>query len=141
MCRVGTRPLSVLRLPFFCRCGRISAGSQRAFGMLLILLFASTALQVWAWRRLRNRVMSGTMTKLGALFQYGAWALTPFLVFIGVLLGAVGAEELTGTAIVPEPFARAVLLMATLLLGIAILGWVGFVILCGLVWRAPGAKA
>ena len=109
--------------------------------MLLILLVASVALQIWAWRRLQKRVVSGAVTKLVALLQYAAWALTPLLLFIGLFLGAVGAEELTGAAIIPEPLARATLLIAAGLLGFAALGWVSFLVLCGLVWRVPGAKA
>ena len=109
--------------------------------MLLIPLVASVALQVWAWRRLQKRVMSGAITKLAALLQYGAWALTPLIVFTGLFFAAVGAEELTSAAIIPELLGRAVLPLAAFLLGIAALGWVGFLILCGVVWRVPSAKA
>jgi hypothetical protein len=61
--------------------------------------------------------MSGAITKLAALLQYGAWALTPLIVFTGLFLGAVAAEELTGAAIIPELLGRAVLPVAALLLG------------------------
>ena len=109
--------------------------------MLLIPLVASVAIQVWAWRRLQERVMSGAITKLAALLQYGAWAATPLIVFTGLFFAAVGAEELTSAAIIPELLGRAVLPLAAFLLGIAALGWVGFLILCGVVWRVPSAKA
>jgi hypothetical protein len=90
--------------------------------MLLILLLASVGLQVWAWRSLQKRVVSGAITKLGALLRYGAWALTSLLSFAGLFLAAVAAEELTGAAIIPEPLGRAVLPMAAVLLGVAGLG-------------------
>jgi hypothetical protein len=109
--------------------------------MILVLLSAAVALQAWAWRRLRQRVTSGAMTKLAALLQYGAWALTPLVFFIGLFLAAVGAEELTGAAIIAEPLGRAVLLVTAVLLGVAAIGWVSFLVLCGLVWRVPGASS
>jgi hypothetical protein len=109
--------------------------------MLLGLLLGSIALQVWAWRSLQRRVMSGTVTKPTALLRYGGWALLPLLLFAGLFLGAIGAEELSGVAIIPEPLARIALPVAALLLGIAGLGWLTFSILCALVWRVAGAKA
>jgi hypothetical protein len=109
--------------------------------MLLGLLLGSIALQVWAWRSLQRRVMSGAVTRPAALLRYGGWALLPLLLFVGLFLSAIGAEELTGTATIPEPLARIALLIAALLLGLAGLGWLSFSILCALVWRVPGAKA
>jgi hypothetical protein len=96
---------------------------------------------VWAWRSLQRRVISGAVAKPAALLRYAGWALLPLLVFVGLFLSAIGAEELSGAAIIPEPLARVALLVAALLLGIAGLGWLTFSILCALVWRVPGAKA
>ena len=109
--------------------------------MLLVLLLGSIGLQAWAWRSLQRRVTSGTVSKPAALLRYGGWALVPLLLFTGLFLGAIGAEELSGAAIIPELLGRAALPVAALLLGIAGLGWLSFLILCALVWRAPGAKA
>ena len=109
--------------------------------MLLVLLLGSIGLQAWAWRSLQRRVISGTVSKSGALLRYGGWALVPLVLFMGLFLGAIGAEELSGAAIIPEPLGRAALPVAALLLGVAGLGWLSFLILCALVWRAPRAKA
>ena len=67
--------------------------------------------------------MAGAVTKPAALLRYGAWALVPLLLFTGLFLGAIGAEELSGAAIIPELLGRAALPFAALLLGVAGLGW------------------
>lgn len=85
--------------------------------------------------------MAGAITRPGALLRYGGWALVPLSLFMGLCLGAVGAEELTGAAIIPESLGRAALPAAALLLGVAALGWLSFLISCALVWRVPRAKA
>lgn len=109
--------------------------------MILILLVGTITLHLWAWRRLQSRIKSGAMSKVAALLQYGAWALAPPILFVALSLSAVGVEELTGAAIISEPLGRAALLISAVLLGIAGVGWVSFAIVCGVVWRPPGAKA
>lgn len=96
--------------------------------MLLPVLIAAVALQVWAWQRLDQRLTSGAISKAGAVLRYGGWALAPLLLFIGLLAGASGTEELTGAAIIPELVARSALPAAALLLGMALLGWVCYLI-------------
>lgn len=108
--------------------------------MLLVLLVGSVALQAWAWPRLQRRVVAGEVTRLGGSVRYGGWAVAPVLLFVGLFFGSVGLEELSGAAIISEPMARATLPIATLLLGIAGLGWVSFSIVCALVGGAAGAK-
>lgn len=112
-----------------------SAGGRpsRLGPVLLILVLAAVGLQAWAWRRLLQRVASGTMRKPRALLLYGVWALAPLVLFIGLFMGAVGIEELTKAAVIPEPLARAALPTAAMLLGIAMLGWGSFLVWCGLV--------
>jgi hypothetical protein len=103
--------------------------------MLLPLLpLAAIVVQAWAWRRLRRRVASGATTNVAAVFRYAGWAVTPLLLFAGLFFGAVGVEELTGAAVVSEPFGRVVLPVAVLLLAFAVLGWVAFLIRC-VAWR------
>ena len=109
--------------------------------MLLVLLLGSVGLQAWAWRSLQRRIIAGAGSKPAALLRYGGWALVPFLLFTGLFLGAIGAEELSGAAVIPEPLGRAALPVAALLLGIAGLGRLIFLILCALIWQAPGAGA
>lgn len=96
--------------------------------MLLPVLVAAVAIQVWAWQTLDQRVTSGTISKGAAVLRYGGWALTPLIVCIGLFAGAVGAEELTGAAIIPELVGRSALPVAALLLVAAVLGWAGFLI-------------
>ena len=88
--------------------------------MLFVLLPGSVALQVWAWRSLRKRVMAGANTKTGAVLRYGGWALVPLALFLGIYLGAVGFEELSGAAIIPESLGRTALPVAALLLGVRV---------------------
>lgn len=109
--------------------------------MLFLVLLASMALPVWAWRRLHKQLVSGTITKLAAVLEYAAWALTPLLLLIGLFLGAMGTEELTGQAIIPELAARAALPVAAMLLGFAVVGWVAFLFMGGALRRVPGPKA
>ena len=108
--------------------------------MLLVLLVGSVALQAWAWQSLRRRVIGREMTRLGASVRYGGWAIAPLLLFIGSFLGFVGVEELSGSAIIPEPMGRVVLPMSALLLGIAGLGWVAFSTSCALIGQPPEAR-
>ncbi|MGH9462259.1 MAG: hypothetical protein ACRD1X_13635 [Vicinamibacteria bacterium] len=79
------------------------------------------------------------MTRLGASVRYGVWAVAPLLLFIGSFLGLVGVEELSGSAIIPEPMGRVVLPMSALLLGIAGLGWASFSISCAVIGRRQRA--
>jgi len=109
--------------------------------MLLVLLVGSIALQIWAWRRLRGRVVAGDVTRFGGVVRYGGWAFAPLLLYVGFFFGLVGLEELSGAAIIPEPVGRATLPVAALLLGVALLGSLSFSILCALFWRVPRVKA
>jgi len=109
--------------------------------MLLFLLAGSVALQAWAWQRLRRRVVSGGISRLGGSVRFGAWALAPLLAFVGFFLGLVGLEELSGAALIPEPVGRAALPIAALLLAIAGIGWLCFSIACVFARPVPGAKA
>jgi hypothetical protein len=108
--------------------------------MLLLFLVGSIVLQAWAWWRLRKRVLGGEMTRLTATARYAGWAAAPFLLFVGILSGLVGVEELSGSAIIPEPMGRVALAMSALLLGIAGLGWAAFSISCALIGRPPEAR-
>jgi hypothetical protein len=109
--------------------------------MLLVLLVGSVALQAWAWRRLRSRVAASEVTRLGASVRYAGWALAPLLLFVALFFGFVGLEELSGKAIISELMGRAALPVATLLLGIAGLGWVCFSISCALIGRVRAGKS
>ena len=108
--------------------------------MLLTLLVIAVLLQGWAWQRLRKRLLRSEMTRLGASFRYGGWAALPFLLLVGAFLGMVGIEELTGSAIIPEPMARVAVAMSLLMLGIAVLGWASFSIYCALIGRGPAVE-
>lgn len=90
--------------------------------MLLFVLLASLAPQAWAWWSLRGRILSGGLTRLGALVRYLAWALAPVAVLAGLFFAVVGLEEVSGAGLVPELVARAALPIAALLLAIAALG-------------------
>ena len=106
--------------------------------MLLVLLAGALAVQVWAWRRLRERVEMGGLTRLGASARYGLWALAPFLLFAGFFFSALGLEEWLGLSIMSEPMARATLPAAAFLLGIGVVGWLLFATRCVLM-RTPFA--
>jgi hypothetical protein len=108
--------------------------------MFLAILAGSLVLQAWAWRHLRRRIASGDITRLGGSVRYGVWAAAPFFFCVGVFLGAVGIEEWSGGAIIPESLGRAALPIGALLLGLAFIGWISFTISSALIRRRPGTK-
>ena len=90
--------------------------------MFLLLLLGCVALQAWAWVSLRGRVVSGSLTRLGAIVRYTGWAVAPLVLLAALFFGAVGLEEVTGAAVLPELLGRAALPAAAVLLGLAGLG-------------------
>jgi hypothetical protein len=94
--------------------------------MFLLVLLGSVALQAWAWRNLRRRIQAGSLTKLAAVLRYSAWALAPLVAFAALFLGVIALEEVTGSAVLPEPLARATLPAAAVLLCLAGLGTLAF---------------
>jgi hypothetical protein len=108
--------------------------------MLPVLLAGSVALQAWAWRRLRRRVVAREVTRIAASVRYGGWAVAPLLLFVGFFFGLAGLEELFDSAIIPELLGRAALPIAMLLLGVAALGWLCFSVFCAFSRRIPGTK-
>lgn len=108
--------------------------------MILVLLVGVVALQAWVWQRLRIRVLSGEITRLGALVRYAGWALLPALSCVAGFFGLVGLEEVSGAAIVPEPVGRLALPASALLLGVGVLGCVLFAAWGAVAWRAAAPK-
>lgn len=100
--------------------------------MLLVLLIGAIALQGWTWRRLRRRIVAREITKLRGSLRYGFGALSPFVLFLSIFLGAVGIEEWSGAAFVSEGLGRALLPIAAGLLGIGLVGWLAFSLGCAL---------
>lgn len=106
--------------------------------MLLIPLLVGIVIQAWAWRRLQGRLATGAVTRPGAIGRYGAWAFAPFVGAALMLLGAIGAEEATGTAIIPEAVARSTPLVAAALGVVAAAGTLGFLVRCTVGGRGGG---
>ncbi|MDH3505279.1 MAG: hypothetical protein OEM58_12225 [Nitrospirota bacterium] len=98
--------------------------------MFLLILGLVVVLQVWTWTRLVRHVASGALTRLGAVGRYVMWACAPAVVFLAGFFGAVGLEEWLGLALIPEPLARASLLIGAVLLGGAGLGSLCFAVRC-----------
>lgn len=109
--------------------------------MFLLLLLGCVALQAWAWRSLRRRLRSGSLTKLGAVVRYSAWALAPLVALAALFFGVIGLEEVTGAALLPEPLGRATLPAAAVLLCLAGLGILSFGIQVAVVKSRAHAKA
>jgi hypothetical protein len=109
--------------------------------MFLLLLVGSVALQAWAWLNLRRRVHTGSITKLGAVVRYSAWALAPLVAFVVLFLGVIGLEEVTSAAILPEPLGRATPPAAAVLLCLAGLGILSFGILVAIAMPREHSKA
>jgi hypothetical protein len=106
--------------------------------MFLLFLLGCVALQTWAWVSLHRRVLSGSLTKLGAIVRYTGWALVPLVLLAALFFGAVGLEELTGTAVIPELLGRAVLPASGVFLVLACLGICSFSV--QLVFFTPGGR-
>jgi hypothetical protein len=109
--------------------------------MLLLLLLACVALQAWAWRNLRRRIQSGSLTKLGAVMRYGAWSIAPLVALAALFFGVIGLEEVMGRAILPELLGRAMLPAAAVLLCLAGLGTLSFGVQVVVVTPRTHAKA
>jgi hypothetical protein len=103
--------------------------------MLVLFLLACVGLQAWAWARLRRRVRDGRTTKLRALSQYAGWALAPLALVVGLLLGAIGIEEASGRALIAEPWGRAALPAAAVLLAVGVVGVLAFSVQVALLRR------
>jgi hypothetical protein len=108
--------------------------------MILVLLVGVVALQAWVWRRLRTRVLTGEVTRLGALVRYSGWALLPPVLSVAGFFGMVGLEEVSGAAIVPEAVGRSALPAAVLLLGIGVMGCLSFCVWCTVAWRTAAPR-
>jgi len=107
--------------------------------MFLLLVLGCIALQAWAWVSLRGRILSGSLTRLGAIARYTAWALAPLVLLAALFSGVVALEEVTGAAVLPDLLGRAALPAAAVLLGLAGLGVFSFSLQT--VFVTPGARA
>jgi hypothetical protein len=106
--------------------------------MFLLLLLGCVALQAWAWVSLRRRVLSGNLTRLGAIVRYTGWAVAPLVLLAALFFGAIGLEEITDAAVIPELLGRATLPAAAVLLVLAGLGVCSFSIQVAYV--VPGGR-
>jgi hypothetical protein len=95
--------------------------------MLLVLVLAAIAVQVWAWRQVQQHILTGRVGRVGGVLQFGGWAFVPVVAWVAGFFGLVGAEELTGIALIPEPAGRAMLPMTAALLVLGMVAWVAFV--------------
>ena len=101
--------------------------------MVLFVLAAVLALQAWTWHRISRRIASGQLTKLQGALRYGVWAVVPLLLFVALFFAAVGLEEWSGVAVLPESLSRVIVLTAALLLGVAGLGSACFGVRCAII--------
>jgi hypothetical protein len=100
--------------------------------MVLAALACSITLQVWAWRRLSERISRGALSRVRAFLWYGLWAFLPVLVVMGAFLLAVGLEEWLEVAVIPEPLARATPLAGIFLVVVSTMGCALFAVRCAL---------
>jgi len=98
--------------------------------MLAVLLIAVLALQVWVWNSLVTRVRSGRLSPARAVLRYTGAALLPVVGLAIVFFTLVGLEEWLGIAVLSEPFSRATPLLALLLIGLFVIGSLGFALWC-----------
>jgi len=147
-----TKPAQAMELrslsPVFC--GPLEGGAsvrasatrrKRPTDMFLLLLLGCVAMQAWAWVSLRRRIVSGSLTRLGAIVRYTGWAVAPLVLLAALFFGAVGLEEVTGAAVLPELIGRAALPAAAVLLGLAGLGAFCFCVQVAFVTPRAHSKA
>ena len=82
------------------------------FWQLAYFVFLSTTLVVpfAAGRVLLCRIRSGATSLRRSIGLYALAVIAPPVLYLGVFFAAVGIEELTGTALIPEEIARSLLL-------------------------------
>ncbi len=98
-----------------------------ALGVLLV------PLAVFA-RQLRN-VRRGRRSRLGGTLAFAVFASLPVVLYVGVFMALVGIEELTGTALIDEGYARSLLIVAVGGLGAVALGTLLFAVVAAFTRR------
>ena len=94
--------------------------------MLLGSLLAGLVVLAWAFIRLGRRAAAAELTRAGAFLRYLGWGFLPPGVTVGVFLLLIGAEELTGAAIIAEGLARSLPLLVGFQVALALLGALAF---------------
>lgn len=97
-------------------------------GILQIAILGTIVLAVVMFIRLRRKVSARAQSRGRATFVYLGWTLLPFAILVVLFFGMVGLEELTGSALVPEMFARASPLAAALCLIVALIAALVFAV-------------
>jgi hypothetical protein len=75
------------------------------------VLLASLFVPVVAGRALLRRVRAGAVGPAKSVGIYALAVLSPSLLYVAIVFALIGAEEVTGLALVPEEMARALLLV------------------------------
>lgn len=91
----------------------------------LAVLLVPLAVFVRQYRCVRR----GRRTRRAGLLRFAVFSALPAVLYVGVFLGVVGLEELTGHALIGEGYARTLPLVVVGGLGLALIGSVALALL------------
>ncbi len=94
----------------------------------LLVLCVPVLAFAWQYRKVRR----GTRSRLKATLLYAIFSAVPVLLYVGVFLVLVGVEELTGSALIGEAYARSLVIVAIGGLGVVAIGSLLFAVVAAL---------
>jgi hypothetical protein len=92
-----------------------------------LVLFSTVGACIYMFRRLRRRVQQRQCSKRKAVAWFAGASFLPLILFVLLLLAAVGLEELTGAAWISELLARSLVPVGAIAAGLALLANLAFV--------------
>ena len=106
--------------------------------IIQVVLFSTVGVCVLMFRGLRKRVRQHKCSKPKAVLCYAGVSFLPLAAFLLLFLAAVGLEELTGAAWISELFARSLIPVGAIAVGLALMANLSFVVT--LMLMKTGAK-
>jgi hypothetical protein len=102
--------------------------------VVLVVLLVPLAVLIRQYRCVRR----GRRTRRAGLLRFAVFSALPVVLYVGVFLGLVGLEALTGSALIGEGYARTLPLVVVGGLGLALIGSLALALLLLFTRRSNG---
>ena len=105
--------------------------------IIQVVLFSTVGACVYMFRSLRRRVKQHQCSKPKAVLWYAGASFMPLILFLLLFLAIVGLEELTGAAWISELFARSLVSVGGIAIGLALMANLAFVVTLSMTKSGP----
>jgi hypothetical protein len=105
--------------------------------VIQLVLFSTLGACVYMFHSLHRRVGQRRCSKLKAILWYAGASVLPAVLFFLAVLVTVGLEELTGAAWIGELFARSLVPVGAMAVGLALVANLAFVVTVAMMKTGP----